>query len=93
MISNGEKLWIYLTVKELSALLGKITPIYHGNFFCLNSLHSFAKEKKLESYKKVCENKDFYDVIIAYEELKYQNLINIKNLIKHYLLSMQILNV
>ena len=79
--------------KTTVSIIRKNNAYISRQFFCLNSLHSFATEKKLESYKKVCENKDFYDVIIAYEELKYQNLINIKNLIKHYLLSMQILNI
>ena len=66
MISNGEKCkvkfkegeaksegmqWHYLTVKKLPALLGGITSKYHGNFYDLNCLHSFATEKRLE---KVC---------------------------------------
>ena len=93
MISNGEKLWIYLKVKELSALLRRIASKYQGDFFVSIPFILLQQKKKLESYKKVCENKDFYNVIIAYEELKYQNLIKIKNLIKHYLLSMQILKV
>ena len=47
-------------VKILSALLREITSNHHGDFYCLNSLHSSATEKKkLESHKKVCENKFF----------------------------------
>ena len=33
-------------------------------FFCLKCLHSFATTKKIELHKKVCENKDFCNVII-----------------------------
>ena len=46
MISNGEKLWYYLAVKRLSGLLRGITFKHHGDFYCLNCLHSFAPEKK-----------------------------------------------
>ena len=53
MISNGEKQWHYLEVKKLSALLRGITSKYHGDFYCLNCLHSFATEKKLKLHEKV----------------------------------------
>ena len=59
MISNGEKLWNYLAVKKLLALLRGITSKHQGDFYCLNCLHSFATEKKLELQKKECENKIF----------------------------------
>ena len=59
MISNGEKLWPYLAVKKLSALLGGITSQNNGNFYCLNCLDSYRTKNKLESHKIVCENKDF----------------------------------
>ena len=67
MISNGEKLWYYLAVRKLSALLRRIICKHHGDFYCLNCLHSFATEKKkiLESHKKVCKNKDFGNVIMS----------------------------
>ena len=52
MISNGEKLWNYLAVRKLSTLLRRITSKHHDDFYCLNCLHSFATEKKLESHKK-----------------------------------------
>ena len=41
----------YLAVKTPSALLRGITSKHHGNFYCLNCLHSFATEQKLESHK------------------------------------------
>ena len=56
--------------KKLSALLRGKTSKYHGNFYCLNCLHSFATEKKLDSHEKVCENKDFCNVIMPSEDTK-----------------------
>ena len=55
MISSGKgceakskKQWHYLAVKKLSALLGGITSKHKGDFYCLNCLHSFTTQKKLE---------------------------------------------
>ena len=48
MIPNkGKEGWHYLAVKILSTLLRKITLKHHGDFYCLNSLHSFRTENKL----------------------------------------------
>ena len=44
--------------EKLPALLRGITSKHHGDFYCLNCL-PFATEKKLESHKKVCKNKEF----------------------------------
>ena len=63
MIPNG-KGWHYLAVKKLSALSRGVTSKHYGDFYCLNCLHSFVTEKRLESHKKACENKDFYNVIM-----------------------------
>ena len=42
MIPNEEKeSWHYLAVKNLSALLKRITSENGGDFYCLNCLHSF----------------------------------------------------
>ena len=56
--------WHYLAVKKLSPLLRGITSKHHGEFYCLNYLYSFAKEKK------VCQNKDFCNVIMPSEDTK-----------------------
>ena len=48
--------------KTLSALLRGVTSKHHGDFYCLNCLHSFATEKY------VCENKDFCEVIMPSED-------------------------
>ena len=57
MILNGEK-WHYVAVQKLSALLRGIASKNNGDVCCLNCLHSFRTKRKLESHKKVCENKD-----------------------------------
>ena len=69
IIPNREG-WYYLAVKELSALLGGLTSNHQGDFYCLNNLHSFATENKRESHKKVCENKDFCNVVMPSEDSK-----------------------
>ena len=69
MISQGEG-WYYLAVKRLSAILSGITSKHHGDFYCLNCLHSFATENKRKSRKKVCENKIFCNVIMPSKDTK-----------------------
>ena len=64
-----EKNGIILQKKNQSSLLRGITSKHHGDFYCLNYLHSFATEKKLESHKKVCENKDVCNVIMSWNAL------------------------
>ena len=48
--------------KKLSALLRGITSNYDVDFYCFNCLHSFGRETKCESHKKLFENKDFCNV-------------------------------
>ena len=67
MITNGEE-WHYLVVKKLLALLRAITSKHHGDFYCLNCLHSLATENKRESHKKACKNKDFCNVVMTSQE-------------------------
>ena len=71
MALNGEKReakskgrWHYLAAKKLSAFLRGITSKHYGEFSCLNS------KNQLESHKKVCENKDFCNVIMPSEDTK-----------------------
>ena len=52
LISNRERLRNYLGLKKLSALLSRINSKHHGDFYCLNCLHSFATWKQLESNKE-----------------------------------------
>ena len=69
MIRNREG-WYYLAVKKLLALLKGVASKYKGDFYCLNYLHSFRAENKLESHKIVCENKDFRNLIMPSEDPK-----------------------
>ena len=52
------------------ALLRGITSKNNGDFYCLNCLHSFRTKHKLKSHNKVCENKDFCNVIVSSEDTK-----------------------
>ena len=53
----------------MSALLTGITS-KHGDFYCLDCFHFYATEKKLESLKKVSENKDFCSILMSSEDNK-----------------------
>ena len=70
MVPNGEKKWHYLPAKKLSALMRRITSKHHGDFYCVNCLYSFRTKHKLESHKRICENKDFYNVVMPSEDTK-----------------------
>ena len=67
---QSEGRWHYLAVKKISALLRGITFKYYDDFYCLKYLHSFTTKLKLDSQKKVCENKNFCNVIMSFEDTK-----------------------
>ena len=69
MIPNGKE-WYYLAVKKLLALLRGITSKHHSAFYCLSCLHSFTTKNKLESHKRVCENKGYCNLIMPFEDTK-----------------------
>ena len=56
--------------KKLSALLRGITSKHRGDFYSLNCVHYFATKNKLQSHKRVCENKDFFNIIISSKNIK-----------------------
>ena len=60
----------YLAVKKLSALLREIASKYYGDLYCLYCLPSFRTKNKLESHKKVCENKDVCNIVMPSEDNK-----------------------
>ena len=72
--------------KKLSALLKRVSSKHDSAFSCLNCLHSFRAKSKLESHEKVCESKDFCDVVINSEEIKILEF-------NQYRSRMQILNL
>ena len=57
-------------MKKISALLRGITLKNNGDFYCLSCLYSVRTKNKLESHKKVSENKDFSGVIIPSKDSK-----------------------
>ena len=54
--------------KKLFTLLRGITSKHHGDFYCLNYLHSFRTKNKLKSHEKVCKNKTFLGILIPLEK-------------------------
>ena len=69
MITDGEK-WHYTAVKRLSRLLREVTGNNNGDFYCLNCVHSYRTENKLEKHKKICENHDYCHVEMPNEDDK-----------------------
>ena len=65
----------------------------NGDFYCLSCLHSFRTKNKLDSHKKVCENKDFCNVVMPSEDSKILEFNKYQKSDKAPLLFMQILNV
>ena len=61
MISNSEN-WHYLVVKSLSGLLTGIKSNHKEDFYCLNCCHSYRTKNKLESHKRICENRNYCNV-------------------------------
>ena len=56
--------------KKLSALLTGIILKHKSNFYSLDCLHLFRTKNKIESHKKLCENKDFCNVVMPSEDNK-----------------------
>ena len=67
--SKQEKRRLVLSCsKKLSVLLRGITSKQHGDFYCLNFLHSFRTEHKLKYHEKACKNKDFCGIVMPSEK-------------------------
>ena len=65
--------WNYLTTKKakkLSESLRGITTKNHDDFYCRNCFYSFTTKNKLQLHKRVCENRDFCNVIMSSEDAK-----------------------
>ena len=41
---------------------------HYSDFYCVNCLHFFRTKSKFESFKRVCENKYFCNVIMPSDE-------------------------
>ena len=70
-----------------------MTSKHHGDFYCLNCFHSFATKNKLQSHKKVCENKVFFNIVMPSEDTKILEFNRYKKIDKAPFIIMQILNV
>ena len=76
MITNGEvDKWHYIALKSvrtddgfnrsirsLSRLFRGITTNHHGDFCCLNCLHSFRTDNALKRHERLCDNNDYCNV-------------------------------
>ena len=60
-MSKGRRRGRYLAVNKPSALLRGITSKHHDDFYCLNCF---------QSHKRVCENKDFCNIIMPSKDTK-----------------------
>ena len=69
MIPN-RKGWYYTAVKIICIIKRISIKKSQGNFYCLNYLHCLRPKNKLESHNKVCDNKDFCNILIRSEETK-----------------------
>ena len=58
--------------KRLLALLREITSNNNGDFYYLNCLRSFRTKNKLESHKKVFENKNICITVVHSEDTKIE---------------------
>ena len=67
--SNGKE-WHYLEVKQIISIIKKDYIKNNGDFYFLICLHSFRTKSKLESHKRACENKDFFNVNMSSEDSK-----------------------
>ena len=98
MIPNGEGCeakskgrFCYLGVKKLSMLLREITSNDNGNFYYLNSLHSFKTTKKiLNRIKEYAKIKIFCNIFMPSENTEILEFNQCQKFDK--LLFMQILN-
>ena len=70
MISNRKK-WSYLVLKKIAALRRRINSKNNRDFIVW-IVFITLEQKKFEWHKKVCENKDFYNVIMTSE---YTNIL------------------
>ena len=74
MITNGEQ-WHYIALKSvrtddgfnrpirsLSRLFRGITANHHGDFYCLNCLHSFRTDDALKRHERLRDNNDYCHV-------------------------------
>ena len=64
---------IIFSVKNLPALLRRITSNHHEDFYCLNCFHSYRTPNKLKKHERICNNYDYCRVGMPkiHEKIKY----------------------
>ena len=62
-------------LSELSVLYRGIASKYYGDFYSINCLHCYRTKHKINSHKKLCENKDFLNILMRSEGKKILELI------------------
>ena len=77
-------------IKKFSAFPRGITSKHKSDFYYLNWLHSFRRENKLKSHKKLCKNKDFCGCLMPSEK---HNTLEFNQFMKCDTLFMLILNL
>ena len=55
MITNG-KIWHYLAISNLSALLRGNSSSHYGNLYCLNCFNSYTTKNKLKQHEEICSD-------------------------------------
>ena len=68
-----------LEVKNVSELFKEKMSKHDGGIYCLNCLHSFRTENKLELHKKAFESKDFCNIVMPFED---SEIIELKQYVK-----------
>ena len=64
-------IFTHIMVESLNLVEAKIYFLSSfDGFYCLNCPHSFAAKSKLKPRKKVCENKDFCNILMPSEDTK-----------------------
>ena len=75
MITDSGK-WHYLAVSNLSGLLRGVTGNHNGECYCLNCFLAYTTKNKLETHKKLYENRDYCYVEMPNEDneiIKYNH--------------------
>ena len=63
-------------IRSLSRLFRGITGNNHGDYYCLNCLHSFRTDNALKRHERICENHDYCHVEMPTKDnktLKYNH--------------------
>ena len=63
-------------IRSLSRLFRGITSNNHGDFYCLDCLHSFRTDNALKKHERLCDNNDYSHVEMPTEDnnkLKYNH--------------------